>query len=49
MTCVEAIGIQEGKYLKALQDAGRFTLHGSVLLIFGKATESHLRFLRKEP
>lgn len=49
MACVEAIGIQEGKYLKARQDAERFSLNGSVLLIFGKATESPLSFLRKEP
>ncbi|MGH7718283.1 MAG: YbaY family lipoprotein [Gemmatimonadaceae bacterium] len=49
MACVEAVGIQEGKYLKALQDAARFTLDGSTLLIYSKGMEKPLRFVPKEP
>jgi len=49
MACVEAVGIQEGKYLKALQDAERFRLDGSTLLIYSKGMEKPLRFVPKEP
>ena len=49
MACVEAVGEQESKYLKALGDAERFTLDGSTLLIFFKGTDKPLRFVRAEP
>jgi heat shock protein HslJ len=49
MACAEAVQTQEGRYLKALQDAERFTLDGRVLLIYSKGLEHPLRFIRKEP
>ena len=49
MSCAEAVQTQEGRYLKALQDAERFTLDGRVLLIYSKGLEKPLRFIRKEP
>lgn len=49
MSCAEAVGTQEATYLKALQDAERFTLEGSLLLISSKGMEKPLRFIRKEP
>lgn len=49
MACVEAVMNQEGKYLKALQDAERYARDGSALLIYGKGLEQPLRFERKEP
>jgi heat shock protein HslJ len=49
MACAEAVGIQEGKYLKALQDAERFTRDGSALLIHCKGMAKPLRFMRKKP
>lgn len=49
MSCAEAVGNQEGQYLKALQDAERFTLEGSLLLISSKGMAKPLRFIRKEP
>jgi heat shock protein HslJ len=49
MACPEAVGTQEGKYLKALQDTERFTLDGPVLLVYSKGMAKPLRFMRKEP
>ena len=49
MSCAEAVGTQETTYLKALQDAERFTLEGSLLLISSKGMGKPLRFIRKEP
>lgn len=49
MACAEAVQMQEGRYLKALQDAERFTFDGTVLLIYSKGMEKPLRFIRKEP
>ncbi|MGH7430319.1 MAG: META domain-containing protein, partial [Candidatus Methylomirabilales bacterium] len=49
MSCVEAVMNQEAKYLKALQDAERFTRDGSVLLIYCKGLKKPLRFVLKEP
>ena len=46
--CAEAVGIQEGRYLRALQDAERFTLEGSVLLIYFKGMTDPLRLVRRE-
>ncbi len=47
MTCTETIGKQEAEYLKALRDAERFSLDGSMLLIYSKGMEKPLRFTRK--
>lgn len=49
MSCGEAVMSQEAKYLNALQDAERFTLDGSRILIYSKGMEKPLRFVRKEP
>ncbi len=49
MACPEAVGMQEDKYLKALQDAERYTLDGPMLLVYSKGMEKPLRFMRKEP
>jgi heat shock protein HslJ len=49
MACAEAIMNQEGKYLKALGDAERFTRDGSALLIYCKGMAKPLRFIRKVP
>lgn len=49
MACAEAVATQEARYLKALQDAERFALKGSVLLIYSKGVEKPLRFVRKDP
>ncbi|MGH7562865.1 MAG: YbaY family lipoprotein [Gemmatimonadota bacterium] len=48
MSCVEAVMNQEAKYLKALEDAERFTLEGSTLLAYYRGAEEPLRFLPKE-
>jgi heat shock protein HslJ len=48
MSCVEAVMIQEGRYLRALPDAERFTREGSALLIYSRGMEEPLRFVRKE-
>lgn len=48
MACVEAVGNQEAKYLRALESAERFTLQGDTLLVFAKGMEKPLRFFRKD-
>ncbi|MGH9258548.1 MAG: META domain-containing protein [Acidimicrobiales bacterium] len=48
MACPEALLNQEGKYLKALQDAERFTLEGTALLVYSRGMEKPLRFTHKE-
>ncbi len=48
MSCEEGVMNQEAKYLRALQDAERFTLEGPMLLIYSRGTEKPLRFVRKE-
>jgi len=47
--CEETVMNQEGEYLKALQDAERFRLDGSILLIYIRGMAKPLRFVRKEP
>ncbi len=47
--CEEAVMNQEGKYFKALQDAERFRLDGSILLVYIRGMAKPLRFVRKEP
>jgi len=49
MACVAAVAAQEAKYLKALMDAERFVLDGSVLLIYAKGMDKPLRFTRTTP
>ncbi|MGH7516091.1 MAG: YbaY family lipoprotein [Gemmatimonadales bacterium] len=49
MACPEAVGMQERKYLKALEEAERFTLDEPMLLVYSNGMEKPLRFMRKEP
>jgi heat shock protein HslJ len=46
MACAEPVIAQEGKYLKALQAAERYSLAGDVLLIYSAGTDRPLRFTR---
>lgn len=47
MACADPINNQEMKYLKALTQAERFTLEGTILQIFVKGEEKPLRFTRR--
>jgi heat shock protein HslJ len=49
MACAEAVMNQEGRYLAALQEAERYTLDGSVLLVHTRAMPQPLRFTRATP
>jgi len=49
MACAEPVGMQEAKYLKALQDAERFAFDGPALLIYSKGMAKPLRFVRMSP
>ncbi|MGH7498921.1 MAG: META domain-containing protein [Gemmatimonadales bacterium] len=49
MACAEAVGIQEGKYLKALAGAERFAVDGATLLVYSRAMDKPLRFTRAAP
>jgi heat shock protein HslJ len=49
MGCEEPIAMQEGEYLGALQNAERFSLDGSSLLIHCRGVERPLRFVRASP
>ncbi len=49
MACAEAVMNQESRYLKALQDAERYSVEGSVLLVYAKGMEQPLRFTRDQP
>jgi heat shock protein HslJ len=49
MACPEAVMAQEGAYLKALQNAERYTIEGSSLLIYSKGMDRPLRFSRAGP
>lgn len=44
MSCVEAVMLQESKYLKALEGAERFVFDEFVLLIYSKGLDEPLRF-----
>ncbi|MGH7629040.1 MAG: YbaY family lipoprotein [Gemmatimonadales bacterium] len=46
MACAEPVMAQEGKYLKALAAAERYSLDGDVLLIYSAGTDRPLRFTR---
>ena len=48
MACPDSVSRQEASYLKALQDAERFRIDDSTLLIFTKGKTQPLRF-RKQP
>jgi heat shock protein HslJ len=45
--CAPAVMDQEGKYLKALEDAERMAIEGPYLLIYSRGLEKPLRFMRK--
>ena len=48
MACLDAgISAQEGRYLKALQDAEGYTLEETTLLIYSKGMDKPLRFVKK--
>jgi heat shock protein HslJ len=49
MGCAEPISTQEVRYLGALQNAERFVLEGSSLLIHSRGLEKPLRFVRTGP
>ena len=46
MACPEAVMAQESAYFKALQDAERYAIDGSSLLIYSRGTDKPLRFSR---
>lgn len=43
MACAEAVMNQETKYLKALQDAERFSVEETTLLVYAKGLEKPLQ------
>jgi len=45
MACAEAVAMQELNYIRALQGAERYTLQGTVLLIYVRGMDSPLRFI----
>jgi putative lipoprotein len=47
MACADAINKQEMQYLKALENAERFTLEGTILQVFMKGEKKPLRFTRR--
>lgn len=47
MACAEAVMAQESRYLKALQDAERYTVEGNVLLVYVRGMDKPLRFTRQ--
>ena len=47
MACPDSVSRQEASYLKALQDAERFRIEDSALLIFTKGTAQPLRFRKR--
>lgn len=47
MACAEAVNNQEMKYLKALANAERFTLEGTILQVFVRGEAKPLRFTRR--
>jgi heat shock protein HslJ len=49
MSCADALNAQEMSYFKALQQAEWFTITGSTLTIYTKATDQPLVFLRTQP
>lgn len=49
MGCDEAVMNQEDRYLKALQDAARYTIDGRFLFLHTKTMEKALRFRKETP
>lgn len=49
MACTGAVGDQENRYLAALQQAGRFEVRGTALLIHVQGMDRPLRFIRTKP
>ena len=49
MACIGAIGDQENRYLAALQQAERFEVRGTTLLIHVRGMDQPLRFVRTKP
>jgi heat shock protein HslJ len=49
MTCIGAVGDQENRYLAALQQAERFEVRGTTLLIHARGMDQLLRFIRTKP
>lgn len=47
MACAEAITVQEAKYLQALEEAERFAIEGSALVVHCKGMDKPLRFTRQ--
>lgn len=47
--CVDAVGMQENNYFKALGAARRFNLDGPFLLIYSEGADKPLRFIRTSP
>jgi heat shock protein HslJ len=46
MACVEALMNQEGRYLRALGTAERYSLSGDQLRVYSKELDQPLRFIR---
>ncbi len=49
MACVEAVMAQESRYVEALQNADRYAIQGSTLLIYARGMSQPLRFTRNQP
>ncbi len=49
MSCAEAIGLQEARYLDGLRNAERIVVEGTALSIYFKGTGKPLRFIRVTP
>ena len=49
MACAEALMDQEGRYLKALESAQRYTMSGDELLLHAPGLDKPLRFTRMTP
>lgn len=49
MSCAEAVGMQEARYLEALRNAERIAVVGSALSIYSRGMDKPLRFTRIAP
>jgi heat shock protein HslJ len=49
MACLDSVMDQETKYFRALENAERFTMEGSTLLIYAQGMDKPLRFVPKAP
>lgn len=48
MACAEAVGAQERRYLAALENAERYRVEGSTLLLYGRGSDPLSKFARIE-